>query len=666
MINPINHFALTAWPSVHDEEAMTALELQARTTAKVNECIEIINQQVDIITAELAKVPELASKALDTAIKDGAISEQLNGELMDALRANLATLQKSIDATNDRISSIVGGGTATDGNVELIDARKPASGSPYTTLGDHVRAIETGEGLSDAVRPGVVKTGRIMSGNLGGDFAHRHIMRETVPMAGRWTENGYYEPDTLNYTEHSLYYVSDPIPCAYGDSFFLSSYVFDPNVFPAVVFDAGGRALEVIGEPGKSNWDANAHTVQVSHPDAAAISFVCGTGYVTKFLAARLTVNPYPDIYAAMQGSGYLHMHAKKRTDTVTDRAQIKVWFELPEGRKADDVYSIPIQLLESYNVHGITFRLFGAVSASSYEVALPETASGYTYSPFDALRPRFTVPFETGAGEKITHVALFVDFLPVNGEEYMEAYLPPMHMEMEGVTDYVPDMIPGTGYALHGNLDTDYLNIVRAGVIGSNTHNRKVLGIGDSLMSGNTLRKSDSWFNLAAGSHDMGHHNAAANGLPVAGADSMVTRAPAALAVMPDPDYCIIQGGANDKRLNVPIEDFKNGIRAIVDAVIASSPMCKILLATNWHRTTSANSLGLYDADYVAAMLEVAEEIALPCINNYANGLDLLNPSISAWADEGIVSTGTANIHFSREANKAIATRYIRELEKL
>ena len=666
MINPINHFALTAWPSVHDEEAMTALELQARTTAKVNECIEIINKQMEIIAAELAKVPELATKALDVAIKDGTISDQLNGELMDALRANLDTLQKSIDATNARISSIVGGGTATDGNVELIDARKPANGSPYTTLGDHVRAIETGEGLADAVRPGVVKTGRIMSGNLGGDFSHRYIMRETVPMAGRWNANGYYDPDTLDYTEHSGYYVSGPIPCAYGDSFFISSYVFGPRVFPAVVFDAGGRALEVIGEPGKSNWDANSHSVQVSHPDAAAISFVCGTGYATKFLAARLTVNPYPDIYAAMQGSGYLHMHAKKRTDTVTDRAQIKVWFELPEGRKADDVYSIPIQLLESHNVQGITFRLFGAVSASSYEVVLPETASGYTYSPFDALRPRFSVPFETGSGEKITHVALFVDFLPVDGKEYMEAYIPPMYMEMEGVTDYVPDMIPGTGYALHGNLDTDYLNIVRAGVIGSNTHNRKVLGIGDSLMSGNTLRKSESWFNLAAGSHDMKHYNAAANGLPVAGADSMVTRTPAALAVMPDPDYCIIQGGANDKRLNVSIEEYKDGIMSIVAAVLASSPRCKILLATNWHRTTSANSLGLYDYDYVAAMLEVSEELALPCINNYANGLDLLNPAIAAWADEGIVSAGTANIHFSREANKAIATRYIRELEKL
>lgn len=666
MINPINHFALTAWPSVHDEEALTALELQARTTAKVNECIEVINKQVDIITAELAKVPDLARDALDAAIKAGIISEQLNGELMDALRVNLSTLQKSIDATNARISSIVAGGTPTDGNTELIDARTPASGSAYTTLGTHVRAIETGEALSDAVRPGVIKTGRIMAGNLGGDMADRHIIRETVPMAGKWERKGYYDPDTLDYTEHSGYYVSAPIPCEYGDSYQIMSYVFGPNVYPAIVYDVGGRPLELLGEPGKSNWDGNYHSIQVSHPDAKYISFICGTGYVSQFLVQRYTVNPYPDTAAAMQGSGYVHMHARKRTDTVTDRAQIKAWFKLPEGRTGEEIYSIPVQLLDSTNVSDMTFRLFGAVSDSSYEMGLPETASGYTFSPFDAMRPRFTVPFETGAGAKITHVALFIDLLPLDGEQYMDAYIPPLHLDIEGVTEYIPERIPGTGYALHGNLDSDYLNIVRPGAIGSSTYGKKVLGIGDNLMSGNTLRKSDSWFNLAAGSHDMHHHNAAANGLPVAGADSMVTRTPAALAVMPDPDYCIIQGGANDKRLNVPVEEFQDGIRAIVEAVRTSAPRCKILLATNWHRTNSSNSLGKYDADYVAAMLEVSEELTIPCVNNYTDSLDLLNPVIAAWADEGIVSTGTANIHFSKEANKAIATRYILELEKL
>ncbi len=665
MIEPIRHYALTAWPSVHDEEAMSSLELQARTAAKVNEAVEVINSQIEIINSELSRVPYLASMSVKQAIADGVIADQLNGELMDALRANLATLQRSIDQANARISSIVAQANPTDGNSELIDARLSSSNTLYATLGNHVRALGTGEALDDAIRPGVVKPQRIMAGNLGGDFEDRFTLREYVPLAGKWERTGYYDMDSLGYTEHSGYSITAKIPCEYGDTYFIKSYLYGPKVRPAVVFDAGGRALEVIGEPGRSNWDPVLQGVQVGHKDAAYISFVCGGSYLAQFTCQRASANPYPDALVAMAGRGYIHMHAKKRTDTVTDRAQIKAWFELPATRSADDLYMIPLQLFEAENVSDYTFRLFGSVNDASYDVALPESASGYKYSSAYGIRPVFKVPLETSEGVSITHVSIFVDILPINGDAYMDATIPPLYMHRI-TRDANPDPIPGTGYALHGALDTDTLNIVLPGSTGATPYRKKILGMGDSLMSGNTLRKSDSWFNLAAGARDMEHYNAAVNGLPVSGADGMATRIIAALAAMPAPDYFILQGGANDKRLNLPLAGFRQAIRDIVSAVRTASPRCKIILATNWRRTISANTLGLYDADYVAAMLEEAETLGVPCVNNYADGLNLLDPSTAAWADEGLASGGSSNIHFSRAANEAIATRYTREIENI
>ena len=43
-IEPINHYSLTNPASVYDEEALTALELSARTASKCNEVIENLNK----------------------------------------------------------------------------------------------------------------------------------------------------------------------------------------------------------------------------------------------------------------------------------------------------------------------------------------------------------------------------------------------------------------------------------------------------------------------------------------------------------------------------------------------------------------------------------------------------------------------------------------------
>lgn len=653
-INHINHWALTAANSVHDEESLTALQLQARMAAKVNECVSVINEQINIINAELDKLEGYAVDAVEDSIKDGRISTALT-ELM---WENLKTTYAQLDA---RINNLVLNATpAGSDNAEIVDARN-GYGQTFETLGSHIRALGNGSAFADAVRPGTVRAGRITAGMTGGELRDKYTIREVVPMAGHWNgSDGYHDMTTLDFVAHTGYKMSDLIPCEYGDAFVLTSYIYGNQVKPAALFNSDKQCVGVAGKVGEGNWDPIADEVHVGRSDVAYIAFICGSGQVSDFRAMRVSIKDAPDRDVYGSGKGYIHARAKKRTDTITDRAQVKCWFKLPEDRSEDDFYAIPLQLLRYTNLDSWTFRLFAAGSDSSYEMQLPTSAAGYKFATSQGIRPTFTVPLTTSEGVPVTHVCLFVDLLPAREDDYINAYMTPVSMLTPSGS------VKATGYTLHGNLTTDTLNVVWPGAASSPLFEKRILGIGDSLMSGNTLAKSKSWFNLAAGARDMVHHNAAVNGRPVAGADSMRENLSAMLTAFPNPDYVIIQGGANDLRTNVSIDTFKTDLTAIVETIRQSYPECKILLASNWSRSQYINNSGYVESDYVDAMLEVGENLRVPVVNNWTTGLDLRNPSVAAWADEGLVTNGTANIHFSEAANEYIATAYINALEAL
>ena len=57
MTNPIRklqNLAITTACSVHDEEALTSLELAGRTAAKVNECVKLVNDTCEKLDTNLA------------------------------------------------------------------------------------------------------------------------------------------------------------------------------------------------------------------------------------------------------------------------------------------------------------------------------------------------------------------------------------------------------------------------------------------------------------------------------------------------------------------------------------------------------------------------------------------------------------------------------------
>lgn len=640
MINNINHFALTALPTIYDEESMSTLQLVARVAAKINEVIAKVNE----VDGKVTRLPFEVEKALTEEINSGNLADIIGPDVLNELGA-------SLDELNERISRIVA--SSGQDNTEVVDMRT-GHGATYPTAGDHVRALGDGSAFADAVRPGTVKHGRITAGMMGGDMATAHTLPSVCPMAGKWgVYAGYYNKSGV-FVSHSGYSVSGEIPCAYGDTFLLKSFLFGPLVYPAAVFSASGLMLGVLGSPGVSSWAPIEDEVHIPYKQAAYVRFVCGVGYESQFRAVRVTANRYPDAAAAMGSNGYLHMKAKKRTDTVTDRAQIKVWFELPEGRSADDWLSVPLQLFKASNVSAWTFRVFAATSAQTYDQQLPESAAGYSFDPAQGMTPMFKVPLANTSGNTFTHACLFIDFLPAEGDEFMEAWLPLPRLNGAG---------EGIGYAMHGGLASDHLSVVSAGATGSALFGKRILGVGDSLMAGNNLPKNKTWFDIMAGRYDMEYHNAAINGQSVS---DMASDIAATLAEFPNPDYFVLNGGANDLRLNVSVSAFREAVGAIITAVRAHNPQTKILALTNWQRSAYINPLGHAEHEYVEAMLEVCEAYSVKCLNNYADSLDLTNPQTQIWADEGMESTGTANLHFSAVANVYLVPRIAEALRSL
>lgn len=48
-IELLRAYALTAKTSIYNEDAMTAIELAGQTACKVNECVEALNNMLDVV-----------------------------------------------------------------------------------------------------------------------------------------------------------------------------------------------------------------------------------------------------------------------------------------------------------------------------------------------------------------------------------------------------------------------------------------------------------------------------------------------------------------------------------------------------------------------------------------------------------------------------------------
>lgn len=182
---------------------------------------------------------------------------------------------------------------------------------------------------------------------------------------------------------------------------------------------------------------------------------------------------------------------------------------------------------------------------------------------------------------------------------------------------------------------------------------------IGDSLAYGNIIGKHAVWTHLLGLKYNMNITNLGINGNSVAYQPTETTNKPMIdryIDILPTNDYVVLIGGANDKRLNVALSDYKTALETIIDGIRANVPKVKLLFLTNFNRfPNSPNALGLNDIDYVDAMIEVCKNKGVKCFDNFHESGYIFNE----WQDEGLAQGTTANKHISKEGYKWLLPIY-------
>lgn len=208
----------------------------------------------------------------------------------------------------------------------------------------------------------------------------------------------------------------------------------------------------------------------------------------------------------------------------------------------------------------------------------------------------------------------------------------------------------------------------------------KTLAALGDSLIYGNLLGNEKTWLSLLGEKHGMRVLNYGENGGPVARQEIEPERVPMCercQQMAQDADYIVILGGANDKRLHVPIGEmtmenrdprtFAGALNLLLERVTRRYPQARLLLMTNYNRWPEKNRLGLSDIDYVDAMLRMAGLWAIPCFDNYrGSGISFQNPAQLSWIDEGLSLGLAENHHFSEKAYRWLLPKYEALLESL
>lgn len=207
--------------------------------------------------------------------------------------------------------------------------------------------------------------------------------------------------------------------------------------------------------------------------------------------------------------------------------------------------------------------------------------------------------------------------------------------------------------------------------------YGKTLVAIGDSLIYGSKLGNEATWVNKLGKKHSMTVYNYGINGNSIACTDKQdqIPMCVRYADMNPEADYVVVLGGANDRRLDVPLGEndstdpytFKGALNQMIEGLVEKYPRAKLLFMTNYRRWDKPNTLGLTDLDYVIAMEEVCHVHGIPCFNNYYNiGICFYHKAHNEWMDEGMVLEGKSNRHFSDEAYTWMMDRYEAVLKSL
>lgn len=222
---------------------------------------------------------------------------------------------------------------------------------------------------------------------------------------------------------------------------------------------------------------------------------------------------------------------------------------------------------------------------------------------------------------------------------------------------------------------------IFRADTYYDKTHplyGKTITLMGDSLSYGSLCGNGAVWLQRLALKHNMTAYNMGINGNAITSGYGTGTPMSERYTSIPESDYIVIEGGANDKGGNAPFGEFwadaqnfvmntdkttfKGALNTIISGLHGMYPKAKLLFLTDYNRYPSKLH------EYPDAMKEVCMMRAVPCYDNFADsGIAVQENGLKEWQDEGLWLGLSANIHFTPEAyKKFLLPKYENVLEHL
>lgn len=137
-IKPLNHYALENSASIHDEEALTALQLAGRTAGKVNQLVEAFNELDENVAEHLENQDAIIDKAVTYTIPQtvkARVQEHIDeGDFDAAIDNYMGELEARVD---NLLTHVPAGGTSMD--AEVVDLRVGANSFIHANAGSAVR-----------------------------------------------------------------------------------------------------------------------------------------------------------------------------------------------------------------------------------------------------------------------------------------------------------------------------------------------------------------------------------------------------------------------------------------------------------------------------------------------------------------------------------------------
>lgn len=723
MIEKINHYSFTTPASVHDEEALTALELAGRLGAKMNEVVKNQNELVmktaediqkhgDYLTEEIRKLEEITVPA---EVSDEFMLRLQNGTFTDIIGVYLGNLQERLNTLSRAVSN---GEVSSGTDAEVIDIRTTLSGFTMTNAGETVRQLEgyiqtlfNDNMMADVTKlinwnrnKAISKTGQIVSVENGkwavgsitlkkGDIVDYSLLgtpNTCVLASGNSSEpaSGIVAGKDEGVVVHGLYKVKSNLETVY--------FMSDMNNIDLTAIRVGKSSIS------DYYWDTG-YYIDYNGELVEEPAKLHGVVYIpieippNSMLTADLQCSPSVQAITLCDEDGnnlparVLGKNGNKReTYSYINALPIPVYVRLCSrvNKMWDDETiettffndtNIQIKPIPKYRVPTFTIGN-GHISVSTNAV---KNDGVYKYSDMIMLFPNETIRFPSAGSEGAWLLSEwdgynreFIQGL-VKGDSRFR-WVEYTNTEDHPVFVRTCAKVVSSGGTDNAIFESEFTNVkiyvkdvYYSDVKNHPLYEKKIALFGDSLLAGNHTGKDSTWWNLLAHKYNMTTEFYGGNGHTLSNTylqDSGSIYGSALDNYKGGADYCVVLGGANDYRLNVPIDDFKYDVSGLLGLIQTQSPKTKIQVLTNMKRyPDTRNEAGHIEKDYVDALISVCEDLGIPVFNNYTQSGVRFNTTTHSWVDEGLVkalqyddpSLSNANKHLSREAYEWLVPKY-------